>query len=226
MTSQADAHRASTDRGGAAPSWAEAERAAFVRTLHATDPAAPTLCEGWTVHRLVAHLVSREHRPAAALRDGTAAVGDEPSLNALLDGPDAPPYRDLVDRFAAGPPRWSPFSWAAETTNLIEYVVHHEDVRRGGPEPAEPRVLPTDMVRAVWERLGPMARLAHRSSPTGVVHVVPGGPRRTVRRRTDAVAVVGDPVELALYTLGRRDEAEVDLLGRPETVEAFRAAQR
>ncbi|WP_418605795.1 hypothetical protein [Georgenia sp. SUBG003] len=116
-------------------------------------------------------------------------------------------------------------AWAGDAAHLVEYVVHHEDVRRAGPDPAEPRVLPTDLVLAVWERLVPLARMAYRSSPVGVVLAVPGGPRRVVRRGADAVVVLGDPVELALHALGREEVAEVDVLGRDEVVDRFLASR-
>jgi uncharacterized protein (TIGR03085 family) len=208
--------------------WMEAERAAFVETLREADPDAPTLCEGWTVRDLTAHLVEREHQP---LRRGLDVVGRRPPgserfQGRLADGARTPEgYRALVDRFAAGIPAWSPLAWAGDAAHLIEYVVHHEDVRRAGPEPAEPRVLPTDLVLAVWGRLGPLARMAYRPSPVGVVLAVPGGPRRVVRRGADAVVVLGDPVELALHALGREEVAEVDVLGRDEVVDRFLASR-
>ncbi len=208
--------------------WMEDERAALVETLRAADPDAPTLCEGWTVRDLVAHLVEREHMP---LRRGLdvlerRAAGTERFQGRLADGARTPEgYRALVDRFAAGIPPWSAVGWAGDAAHLLEYVVHHEDVRRAGAEPAEPRILPTDLVRAVWERLGPLARMAHRSSPVGVVQVVPGGPRRVVHRGRDAVVVLGDPVELALHALGRDEVAEVEVLGRDEVVDRYLAAR-
>lgn len=205
-------------------SWAEHERAALAATLREIDPASPTLCEGWSAHRLLAHLVLREHRPDLMVRDAGAPAGAEPQLTRLIDGPRAPSYEALIDRFTAGPPRWSPFSWAPDATDLVEYVVHHEDLRRAG-EPRPPRRLPAAMEAALWERLILMARLVHRSSPVGVVLVVPSGPRRVVRRRRDAVAVIGAPVELALHTLGRGSVARVEVRGRPETVARFEAGR-
>ncbi|PFG38189.1 uncharacterized protein (TIGR03085 family) [Georgenia soli] len=208
--------------------WMEVERAALVETLRAADPDAPTLCEGWTVRDLTAHLVAREHLPLRHALDQLErrAPGQERFQGRLADGArTADGYRALVDRFAAGIPARSPMAWAGDAAHLIEYVVHHEDVRRAGPDPAEPRTLPTDLVRAVWERLAPLARIAYRSSPVGVVMAVPGGPRRVVRRRADAVVVLGDPVELALHALGRERVAEVDVLGRDEVVDRFLAGR-
>ncbi|UNX56152.1 TIGR03085 family metal-binding protein [Georgenia sp. TF02-10] len=207
--------------------WMETERAALVQTLREADPDAATMCEGWTVRHVLGHLVLREQRPYLVLPDMLARrpPGQEPFLGRLVAGARTPAgYQALVDRFAGGPPAWSPVGWLGDTGNLIEYVVHHEDVRRGGAEPAEPRVLPPDMVRAVWARLLPTARLSYRTSPVGVVLVVPGGPRRVVHRGADAVVVVGDPVELALHALGRT-HAEVDVHGRSAVVDRFLASR-
>jgi uncharacterized protein (TIGR03085 family) len=211
-----------------AVAWMEVERAELARTLREADPDAPTLCEGWTVRDLTAHLVEREHEPVRRGIDvlERRAPGTERFQRRLADGARTPEgYRALVDRFSEGIPAWSPVGWPGDAAHLIEYVVHHEDVRRAGAEPAEPRVLPTDLVRAVWERLGPLARMAYRSSPVGVVLVVPGGPRRVVRRGADAVVVLGDPVELALHALGREEVAEVDVLGRDAVVDRFLASR-
>lgn len=204
--------------------WMETEREALVQTLRGADPDAPTLCEGWSVRHLLAHLVEREQEPARYAADMAATrlgrePGAEPFLSRLAGSAvTAPGYAALVDRFAGG---GSPLVALGDRAHLVEYVVHHEDVRRAGAEPAEPRVLTPDLVRAVWQHLGALARTAYRSSPVGVVLVVPGGPRRVVRRGADAVVVSGDPVEQALFALGRREVADVEILGAPGTVARF-----
>ncbi len=199
--------------------WASAERDALVATLRAADPDAPTLDEGWDVRRLVAHLVQREHALAATVGDVVARrpPGEEPGLTRLTSRARSPQgYAALVDRFAAGGPRWSPFSWAAEQTNLLEYVVHHEDVRRAGPDPAGPRALPAGQQDAVWAQLGLFA-LSLRGAPVGVRLARPDGEVRVARKRP-AVTLTGEPVELALWTSGRRPVARVELSGEPEAV--------
>lgn len=207
-------------------SWTEQERDAMVETLLAADPEAPTLCEGWTVHRLLAHLVLREHQPHRIVLDAGAEPGNEPQLTALISGPTAPSYRDLVQHFADGPPSWSPFRWAPEPTNLLEYVVHHEDIRRATDGGVEPRPLPVAMQQAIWRALLPMARLANARSPIDLVLVAPGGPRAVIRRpwplaprRRLAQAVVGEPVELALHVMGRQNAAQVEIVGTAEALD-------
>ena len=94
----------------------------------------------------------------------------------------------------------------------------------GSSGPAEPRDdIGPDLLRELWRRVSSTAGLMYRTAGTGVVLVVPGGPRATVRRGADAVAVVGDPVELALHANGRHRAAHVTLEGRPGTIDRFLA---
>lgn len=204
--------------------WVAQEKAALVETLRTTDPDAPTLDDGWDVRRLLAHLVQRESGSIAGLTDVIARKppGQEAGLTKLTDRARSPQgYARLVDRFVAGPPRWSPMSWAAEKINFVEYVIHHEDIRRGGPVPAEPRELPADEQDAVWQQLGLFA-LSLKRSPVGVRLATPRGQTR-VAKGGDGVTLTGEPVELALWISGRRGPAQVAVTGSPEAVEAFQS---
>jgi uncharacterized protein (TIGR03085 family) len=203
--------------------WVETERQSLGETLRSTDPAAPTLCVGWDARHLLAHLVQREHSPAASLGDLVVKrePGEERYLGRLADAAASPDgYRALTDRFLAGPPRWSPFHWAGESINLLEYVIHHEDLRRGaGPVP--PRSLSDDESRAIWARLGVFGRLSLRKSPVGVRLAVPGGSSQPAHQGPDEVVVTGSPVELALVVSGRRRAASVEVSGTEVGVSAF-----
>jgi uncharacterized protein (TIGR03085 family) len=209
--------------------WVATEQDALVQTLRAADPDAPTLCEGWDVRRLLAHLVQREQGPVAGIKDAIARKppGQEPGLSRLTDRARSPQgYDRLVDRFVAGAPAWSPMSWAAEKINFVEYVIHHEDVRRGGAGaggagPAEPRDLPEAEQDAVWAQLGLFA-LSLRRSPVGVRLATPTGKTR-VAKAGDGVTLTGEPVELALWISGRREPARVAVTGSPEAIEKFQA---
>lgn len=206
-------------------SWVAQEQDALVQTLRSADPDAPTLCDGWDVRRLVAHLVQREQGPVAGIADAIARKpsGQEPGLSRLTDRARSPQgYDRLVDRFVGGAPRWSPMSWGAEKINFVEYVIHHEDVRRGGPEPAEPRDLPPEEQDAVWQQLGLFARLGVRKSPVGVRLATPAGKTRVVKAGA-GVTLTGEPVELALWVTGRRGPARVAVTGSPDAVEAFQS---
>lgn len=205
--------------------WARTEKKALVDTFRRTEPDAPTLCQGWDAKRLLAHLVQREQDPLGGLGDivGRAEPGQEKHLGRLAE-PAATPegWSGLIDRFVAGPPRWSPMSWGSEQVNALEYVIHHEDVRRGAGA-VEPRALPAAQAATVFRQLPLMARLKLRRSPVGVALARPGGGSSVVRTGSPAVTVTGEPVELALWVSGRRSAARVQLSGPPEAVEQLQA---
>jgi uncharacterized protein (TIGR03085 family) len=213
------------------------ERRALCALLDETGPGAPTLCEGWTTLDLAAHLVLREHRP-------DAGVG-------LLGGPLARytahvqskiarrvPYGRLVQIIRDGPPRLSMFGIPGmdERANLVEYFVHHEDVRRAAPG-WEPRELDPELAEQLWQRLRlPTTRLILRKVPVGVEFArsdVDGddanGPQRrlriTIRNGTPVVTVVGSPAELTLWTFGRTTAAQVRLDGAERPVKALSEAR-
>ena len=48
-------------------SLAKRERSALAQTLRTLGPDVPTLCQGWNSFDLLAHLITRETRPDAAL---------------------------------------------------------------------------------------------------------------------------------------------------------------
>ena len=64
--------------------------------------------------------------------------------------------------------------------NSAEFFVHHEDVLRAQEDWA-PRELPAAQTATLWRTVRVMGRVAYRRAGTGVVLVVPGGPRAVVR---------------------------------------------
>ncbi|WP_324652826.1 TIGR03085 family metal-binding protein [Georgenia sp. H159] len=205
--------------------WSEPERHALAATFREVGPGAPTLCEGWRSEDLLAHVVLRETRPwvlALDMRAG-AAPGQEPRQSEVARAAGTPGgYAALVDELL-GSDGLRPTRLGGDAVNLVEFVVHHEDLRRAGDAPRPPRRLPDAMREAVWAQLSRMARLAVRAAPVGVVLVSTTGQRAVARRAADSVAVVGDPVELALYLMGRTERADVELRGAPDAVAAFRS---
>lgn len=203
--------------------WVETERQALVQTLRALDPEAPTLCEGWDVRHVLAHLVQREHSPASSIGDLVVRrePGQEKYLGQLVDSARSPlGYEALVKRFQAGPPRWSPLKWAAESINLLEYVIHHEDIRRGAGAVAA-RDLPAEEADAIWAKLPTMVRLSYRTCPVGVTLTRTSVESQVVKTGRGSVVLTGEPVELALYVTGRRAAAQVQVSGTPTDVETF-----
>jgi uncharacterized protein (TIGR03085 family) len=205
------------------------ERHDLSETLRSTDPAAPTLCGDWTAALLTAHLIQRERSltelmgrlPVQRLRQLAEA--------ALADLVASRPYPDLVDAFDAGPPRLSPWSLPPlrEAINLMEYAVHHEDVRRAVPG-AVPRALPVARQRAIWQRLRMSAPLTMRAVRVGVVLVSPAhGEILTHRAKhgSTIVTITGEPMELGLVAFGRQRVARVDYDGSAEDVAIVSGAE-
>lgn len=203
--------------------WDLVERQHLETTLREADPLAPTLCEGWEVRHLVAHLYLRRHQPWHAMKQGEGSVLAELAEQSKDRGA----YQALVERFAAPVPPVSPMALGdgplGPLMNTVEYVVHHEDVRRGAGQ-VEARTLPAEQNDALFDSVAQFARLTMRGLDVGVVLAVPGGRRRVVKRAEESVAVLGSPVELALVTAGRRRAAEVELLGSDDAVARFTAA--
>src|SRR5688500_15114749 len=109
------------------------ERAQLCLRFDELGPDAPTLCEGWTTADLAAHLVIRERNPVAApgilLGDKVAPLGR--LTDSAMEREKAKGYDRVVERVRTGPPL-GPFRVPGLRTqiNLVEYAVHHEDVRR------------------------------------------------------------------------------------------------
>ncbi|WP_298460035.1 TIGR03085 family metal-binding protein [uncultured Cellulomonas sp.] len=204
--------------------WHPLERAALAHALREAGPDAPTLCEGWAARHLAAHVVLRETAPLAAAGVAVRPLGRYTERRiaeraALADEPGG--WDELVGQVEQGPGRLSPMSWMGDAANLLEFFIHTEDVRRGaGPVPAQ--TLAPEHTQAIWDRLARQARLLYRRAGVGVVLVVPGGPRRGVRRPPSGAGTVvlrGEVGELALHAFGRESAARVDVLGHPDDVE-------
>jgi uncharacterized protein (TIGR03085 family) len=202
---------------------AASERARLSDLLNRVGPDAPTLCEGWTTRDLTAHLVLREGRPDAVLGIVIRPLsGWTARVQKKFAGRDFP---DLVDRLRAGPPIWSPFRPRAvgEILNNVEFFVHHEDVRRAGPQ-WEPRALDAATTALLWKRSTQMAKGVLRSAPGGIELIRSDtGQRHTVRPGQPMLTLTGAPQELLLYMFGRRDHA---LVSREGDVEGLPVLER
>ena len=213
-------------------SFARDERAALCALLAETGPAAPTLCEGWRTADLAAHLVLRESKPVAAagVLGGPLAGHTERTRQALLARYS---YPQLVERIRTGPPGSSVFRLPGmdERLNLVEYFVHHEDVRRGA-DGWQPRDLDPGLTEVLWQRLGG-ARLVFRKAPVGIELVRDDQPapgqrvRITAKARTPVVTVTGTPAELTMWSMGRVSAARVRFDGsEPDLAKLAQASWR
>ncbi|HWG60638.1 MAG TPA: TIGR03085 family metal-binding protein [Streptosporangiaceae bacterium] len=211
--------------------FARDERLALCALLDQAGPQAPTLCEGWTTLDLAAHLVIRERRldAAAGMLGGPFAGHAKRVQDSLTE---RTPFSDIVQAIRSGPPRLSLFGVPGmdERANVVEFFVHHEDVRRATDGWEERKVTPR-LAEALWRRLS-MARFILRKAPVGVelarddVQSTPGKQRVriTAKARTPVVTVTGSPAELTLWALGRTSVAQVRLDGVEAALSALRSA--
>jgi uncharacterized protein (TIGR03085 family) len=203
-------------------SLATLERAGLADALAAAGPERSTLCEGWTTRDLLAHLLVREGQPLAAvgiLVPALASVTDR-----AMRGLGGAPYPELVGRFRAGPPAWSPYRIGRldAVANDVEFFVHHEDVRRGEPG-WEPRPPDAERDDALWELLLRGGRMFFRRSPVGVAVRRPSGEQAVLKAGRGLATVVGEPGELLLFAFGR-DAVRVEIEGTADDVAALKGA--
>ncbi|MFC8345445.1 TIGR03085 family metal-binding protein [Streptomyces sp. NPDC057280] len=197
--------------------FAKRERLLLADLLETAGPEAPTLCEGWQTRDLAAHVVVRERRPDASA--GLLIKQLSARLDKAMEEFAAKPYEELIQLIRTGPPRFSPFQLKQldEASNIIEFYVHTEDVRRA-QEDWTPRELDPVFQDALWSRLERTARLMGRSAPTGLVLRRPDGQTAVAHRGTPVVTVTGEPSELLLFLYGRKSAAKVDLDGEKDAI--------
>jgi uncharacterized protein (TIGR03085 family) len=206
-------------------STADAERAALCDLLDELGPDAPTLCEGWDTRDLATHLMVRDREPKAWAGIAIPKLGDLAS-RAMAEQAERP-YPEIVAAVRQGAPKWSPVGLpgAKDAVNLLEFVIHHEDVRRAQPGWG-PRAVPASLADPVWRAIRLGARATLRRAPDGVVLRRAGTDSAVTAKKGElTVTVVGDPVELALFTSGRQRIARVDLTGDDAAVARLRNAR-
>lgn len=217
--------------GSTAPG--RAAREALADTLEHADPHARTLCAGWDVAHLAAHVVLRDSRPDVAL--GTILGGVLPLAQGYVDRKldataDRTPYPDLVADVRRGPAlSLTRVPAVDDAVNATEFAVHRADVRRAQPgweaDPGQGTTAAVDA--ALWANLKTVGKLAARKLPGPLVAVTPDG-RRTQLRAGDGEPVVmtGTPLEVVLFLFGRDEVAQVELTGPADRVSRVRQAGR
>jgi uncharacterized protein (TIGR03085 family) len=202
-------------------SLARRERLALCDLALEVGPDAPTLCEGWDAGDLVAHLLVREREPLAAA--GVAvrplAAVTERAMGRRRRGD----YADAVERL-----RRPGFLYALPpvdtTLNTLEYVVHHEDLRRGSPGWAPRDLDPADLDEVFTQLRRGAALLGRRLPAPVVLRRSDTGERAVLRKGPDPVTVTGAVVELTLFVFGRSATTGLAFDGSPEAVRAVRSA--
>lgn len=182
---------------------------------------APTLCSGWDAKALVIHLLVRERRPI-----GAAGIVVSP-LSGLTERASA--HYDRVDFTVLVEKLRSPglvFAVPAvdKAANTFEYVVHHEDLRRGQPD-WQPRDLDPADADDLWARLSKAGSFLGRQLPVPVVICRAGTTEiATIKKGERPVTITGDVVELLLFLFGRDTARSLDFGGPDSAVAAVRAA--
>jgi uncharacterized protein (TIGR03085 family) len=210
------ANRASARTG---PAISRVERASLVDTFLRVGPSAATLCAGWDAHHLAAHLVLREGSLLTPLR-----AASKHSDEAVADVAARNEFEYLVEQVRTGPPQLSLFRipGAESRFNGLEYVIHHEDVRRAQPD-WQRRDLPTWAQTQVWKPLCMFGKAVTRQAPVAVTLCRSDtGETSTARRGDRPVVVRGLPLELALFINGRARVADVELDGEADAIERLR----
>ncbi|MDA8265573.1 MAG: TIGR03085 family metal-binding protein [Actinomycetota bacterium] len=203
-----------------AQSLAQSERQALCNLLEERGPLAPTLCEGWTTSDLAAHLFVRDSRPLALpgiLLKSFAGVTEREMEKAKRELG----YGGLIRRIRSGPPL--PIRVVDSQVNLLEYFVHHEDLRRSedGWEPRQD----TTLDAALWPALRRGARLmARRLRGAGLELAAPAYGSVVAREGAPLARVSGAPQELVLLMFGRGKVARVEVEGPDAARSALDAA--
>jgi len=199
---------------------AQSERAFTCDALAEVGPAASTLCEGWNAHDLAAHLWLRENEMRNAL--GFSVPRFEQRTKTRMTQLKAQlRYSELIELLRQGPPTLSLFGIPGmdEVANGVEYLIHGMDVRRpnGLPEP----VRDEDFDDWAWSRVKGVASMMLRKLPVSLVLEREGHPGDSVRgsKGDRIVTVIGAPDELLLYASGRREAADVRVIGLESAID-------
>jgi len=199
----------------------QAEREALCETLETVGPEGPTLCEGWLVADLTAHLVVLDTRPDAIPGVALGGVFGRHTLK-LMERAKERGFDWMLDRLRGGPPlvhRIGPMA----VMNVFENWVHHEDVRRAAgsaPRPEDP-----DIDDILWRMTALTGHLSVRRVKSAGIEIIDDYGRSKVLSKTEPrVTITGPTGELALYVSGRKEAADVAVDGPPEAVALVVAA--
>ncbi|MDL4814174.1 TIGR03085 family metal-binding protein [Actinomadura opuntiae] len=201
------------------------ERAQLADLLDELGPQAPTLLTPWTTRDLAAHLALRENDPLAG--PGLVLPGAwnrfAERRQAALASND---FTALVATIRSGPPPgFFRIGWVRRVPNLLEFFVHHEDVRRANAR--APRSTEPAMDRALWHGLTRAPWLLARRLRGAGLELQWAGTTNTVRARRGqpSAHVTGPPGELLLYMFGRKDAAHVEVSGPTAAVQSVQRAR-
>lgn len=144
---------------GSLMDMAEAERAdlsAFLATLRPEEWTAPTLCAGWTVKDVVAHVISYDILTAPQLTRRLVRGYFVRSNQIGVDELRGLSSADLLDLFNRHLRPRGLTSGFGGMIGLVDGTIHHQDIRRAL---ARLRAIPPDRLRAVLDAVPSNPRL-------------------------------------------------------------------
>jgi uncharacterized protein (TIGR03085 family) len=205
------------------------ERRELADLFDELGPDRPTLCGDWETSDLATHLVVRERdltaMPGILFEKALGGVLGRRTEGAMASLERRHTYPEIVELVRTGPPFGpSAIRPIGHAMNLIEFFVHHEDVRRANG--ATRRTDRVDLDIELWSLLRRLAPLMVRTSGLrGVTLVLDPGEGRPHRIGSGpTVTISGPPSELVLELYGRRSVAEVTYDGAEADIAAVQAA--
>lgn len=182
-----------------------------------------TLCEGWAIEDLAAHLIVRERGNPLA-RAGIVLPFLHQFHDSAILKKKAQGHEEMIKQLAS-PPRWVP----RLSFNIIEFFVHNEDVLRG--QLNQQRNLDEELEIALAGFIPALSRFAFRRLKVAInitlkdertleEYVHHCGPM--VGRTALELEILGRSGELVLLLNGRGSSAKVKVSGSPQALEAYR----
>jgi uncharacterized protein (TIGR03085 family) len=197
------------------------ERERLADLLDGLGPEAPTLLEPWTTHDLAAHLVVREHEllaaPGLVVPGAWGRFAERRRRVVKQRG-----FTELVTTIRSGPPPgFFRIGWVRRVPNLNEFYVHHEDVRRANG--LGPRVNSPAQDAALFHNVALARRFLSRRLHGVRLELEWNGTGKVIRARRgrEAARLRGLPGELLLFLFGRREAAQVEILGSAAAIETL-----
>ena len=193
----------------------DAARDVFCEVLRSVEPTAPTLCDGWTAHRLAAHVSALSDDPWVWVLKVTSPVKVDQRLAAIEERSS---YEELIGRISRMRGfRCMPFDALEGNRHALgEFVIHTEDVRRANGLVAAAPV--GELADALWQRTQVAARQLHRRGPgLRLVRTDAAGAEFEVVEG-EGSGVSGPVLEVLLWVYGRRT-AEVQVRPRSRLLE-------
>lgn len=192
---------------------AQRQRRALLDLMREVGPLAPTMCDGWTVQDLAAHLWVREHMLRALPGIGWERfAGTTERLQAeTLHRKGFAEILDELERPAGLMRVLDPL------VNAAEYTIHHDDVLRPLGRSLELRDAEEEFLGKVVVALAAKAAMGQKYrlvvSPTI-------GKERSFGKGSHVVHVSGKPSDLLLHFSGRDSDVEIVA----DDVDAYKAS--